>query len=66
MKSISVPAWEWYGWKPEKLSFPDNWDVNIQKMKGHDAKTLTPNQIVEKLQNSFGTKPLSEIAKGKR
>jgi nickel-dependent lactate racemase len=66
MKSISVPAWEWYGWKSEKLSFPDGWDVNVQKMRGHDAKALTPNEIVEKLQNPFGTPPLSEIAKGKR
>ena len=66
MKSISVPAWEWYGWKSEKLHFPDSWDVNIQKMRGHDAKALAPKEIIEKLQNPFGTKPLREIAKGKR
>ncbi len=66
MKSISVPAWEWYGWKSENLSFPDSWDVNVQKMRGHDAKALTLNEIVEKLQNPLGTPPLNEIAKGKR
>jgi len=66
MNPISVPAWEWYGWKPETLAFPDTWDVHVQKMKGHDAKTLKPKEIEEKLQHPFGTKPLSEIAKGKR
>jgi len=66
MKPISVPAWEWYGWKPETLTFPDTWDVHVQKMKGHNAKALKPREIEEKLQHPFGTKPLNEIAKGKR
>jgi nickel-dependent lactate racemase len=66
MNPISVPAWEWYGWKPETLAFPDTWDIHVQKMKGHDAKALKPREIEEKLQHPFGTKPLSEIAKGKR
>ncbi len=44
MKSISVPAWEWYGWKPETITFPDSWDVHVQKMKGHDAKALKPKR----------------------
>jgi nickel-dependent lactate racemase len=66
MKSVSVPAWEWYGWKPEKLSFPDGWDVSVQKMRGHGAKALTPKEIGEKIQHPIGTKPLSQLAKGKR
>ncbi|HIH89201.1 TPA: DUF2088 domain-containing protein, partial [Candidatus Bathyarchaeota archaeon] len=66
MKSVSVPAWEWYGWKPEALTFPDGWDVNVQNMKGHGAKALKPHEIKEKTQHPTGTKPLSELAKGKR
>ena len=66
MKYINVPAWEWYGWKPERLSFPDGWDVSIQNMKGHDAKALKPKEIKEKIAHPYGTKPLSELAKGKR
>ena len=49
MKYINVPAWEWYGWKPERLSFPEGWDVSVQKMKGHDAKVLKPEEIQEKI-----------------
>ncbi len=66
MKSVSVPAWEWYGWKHETLTFPDGWDVNVQNMKGHGVKALNSREIKEKLQHPTGTKPLSELAKGKR
>jgi nickel-dependent lactate racemase len=66
MKSVIVPAWEWYGWKHERLYFPDGWDVSVQKMKGHDAKTLKPKEIEEKIKHPFGTEQLSELAKGKR
>jgi lactate racemase len=66
MKSVNVPAWEWYGWKPETLTFPDGWDIHVQKMKGHDIQALKPREIEDKIQHPIGTKPLSEIAKGKR
>ncbi len=66
MKSISVPAWEWYGWKPETITFPDSWEVSVQHMKGHAARALKPSEIKNKIQHPIGTKQLSEIAKGKK
>jgi nickel-dependent lactate racemase len=66
MKSLKVPAWEWYGWKPETLTFPDDWEVHEQRMKGHDAPALEPTEIEENLSHPIGSKRLIELAKGKR
>jgi nickel-dependent lactate racemase len=66
MKSINVPAWEWYGWKPETVTFPDSWDISVQNMKGHDVEALKFREIAEKIQHPIGTKQLSEIAKSKK
>ena len=66
MKSFKVPAWEWYGWKSETLTFPDDWDVNEQRMRGHNAPSLKPMDIEEKLQHPYGSENLSELARGKR
>jgi nickel-dependent lactate racemase len=66
MKSNSVPAWEWNDWKPETITFPESWDVHVQKMKGHNTKSLKPREIEEKVQHPIGTKQLSEIAKGRK
>ena len=66
MKSLIVPAWEWYGWQPETLTFPDNWEVHEQKMKGHSAPALNAKEIEEKMQHPFGTTHLNKLARGKR
>jgi nickel-dependent lactate racemase len=66
MKTLKVPAWEWYGWRPETLTFPDSWEIHEQRMNGHSARTLDPNEIKEKLQHPIGTPTLEELAKGKR
>jgi len=66
MKSLKVPAWEWYGWRPETLTFPDSWEVHEQRMNGHSARALNPKEIEEKLQHPVGTPALSELARGKR
>lgn len=66
MKSLKVPAWEWYGWRPESLSFPDGWEVHEQRMKGHSALALKSKEIDEKMQHPIGTMRLGELARGKR
>jgi nickel-dependent lactate racemase len=64
--NVKVPAWEWHGWKTEELEFPDGWTVHEQRMAGHDAKALTPGEISESLEHPVGTRPLRELARGKR
>ncbi len=66
MNSLKVPAWEWYGWKPESLRFPEGWEVHEQRMRGHSAPALKLKEIAEKVQSPIGTKRLGELAKGKR
>jgi nickel-dependent lactate racemase len=66
MALFKVPAWEFYGWKPEILSFPDEWIVHEMRMCGHDAKKLSTNEITERLQNPKGSEPLNVLAKGKK
>ena len=65
MKSFNVPAWEFYGWSPESLSFPDGWVVHEQRMNGHSAPRLSESEITEILMNPVGTDPLEELARGK-
>ncbi len=66
MASYKVPAWEFYGWKPETLSFPDGWEVHEQKMNGHNTPSLSREKIMEKLMNPVGTEPLDKLAEGKK
>jgi nickel-dependent lactate racemase len=65
MKSFNVPAWEFYGWIPEALSFPDGWVVHEQRMNGHSAPRLSESEITKMLMNPVGTDPLEELARGK-
>ena len=62
---VEVPAWEWYGDCAEELEFPDGWNINEQRMAGHDARSLSKKEMEEKLQHPVGTPTLSELAKGK-
>ena len=66
MQTYKVPAWEFYGWNPEKLAFPDGWKIHEQRMRGHDALKLSPDLVAEKLSHPVGTPRLSELAKGKK
>jgi nickel-dependent lactate racemase len=66
MGSFKVPAWEFYGWKPETLSFPEGWDVHEQKMHGHSTPRLSEDQITERLMSPVGSEPLDVLAKGKK
>ena len=63
---IKVPANEWYGDSSVELQFPDGWTIHEQRMAGHSARSLTPEEITEKFQNPVGSPTLRELAKGKR
>ena len=66
MQSYKVPAWEYYGWEPETLSFPDGWSIHMQKMNGHDARKLSEGEITKALSSPVGAEPLDKLAKGKK
>ena len=66
MKEFKVPAWEFYGWKNEKINFPETWTVNEQRMKGHDLPPIDMKEVANQLQDPVGTEPLHRLAKGRK
>ena len=64
--AISINTHEHFGDIEEKLVFPGTWEVNVQHMKGHGRPALTPAQIRQKLDNPIDSRPLREIAAGKK
>ncbi len=65
-QSVTIPTHEHFGDLDERLDFPRAWEVNVLKMAGHDAPVLSPDEIRQRLQNPIGTRPLREIAAGKK
>ncbi len=65
-KSVSVNTHEWFGDIEERLDFPKEWDVNIHHMAGYKSPVLSGIEIRNRINNPVGTKPLREIAAGKK
>lgn len=65
-KSVVIPTHEFAGEIDERLDFPAAWDVNVMKMRGHDAPVLTASEIRQQLDQPIGTRPLREIAAGRK
>jgi nickel-dependent lactate racemase len=66
MSDMKLPQLLWFGSKALDINFPDNWEVEIRKMAGHDRQALTPSQIREAVRNPLGTPPIRALAKGKK
>ncbi|MGA2720849.1 MAG: lactate racemase domain-containing protein [Bryobacteraceae bacterium] len=65
-KSVVIPTHEWAGDIDERLDFPSAWEINVLKMRGHDAPVITPEEIHKRLLAPIGTPPLRELAAGKK
>ena len=70
-KSVVIPTHEFAGpngapWIEERLDFPPDWDVSVMEMAGHNLPALTPRQIGEQAGEPVGSKPLRELADGKK
>ena len=61
-----VPTHEHFGDIEERLDFPANWEVTVRNMAGHNAPTVGGKEILRALRNPIGTRPLREIAAGKK
>ncbi len=66
MKSILLPQLVWHGVKKLELCLPDDWQVKISNMAGHDRPRLKPAQIKRAIASPIGMKPLREYARGKK
>ena len=65
-KSAVITTHEYFGDLDERLDFPADWDVKVQKMAGHDAPVLNREEIRRRIQAPIGCSPLREIAGGKK
>ena len=66
MKKISVPQLAWYGQRTLELPLPDDWDVEMCYMDGYNRPEVDVEAIRAALRNPLGTKPLRELARGKK
>jgi nickel-dependent lactate racemase len=66
MNIVRLPQLTWSGIKEGEFSFPDRWQVAMCNMAGADKKPLKPADIRTALTKPIGTKPLRELAKGKK
>lgn len=63
---VTIHTHEHFGDIEEKLEFPGGWQLDVQRMKGHGRKALTPEEIRRKLDQPIDTPPLREIAAGRK
>jgi len=64
VQTFKIPWAAWYGDEDFTLELPDSWDVKVFNMK--NAKEISQKDIEIALNNSVGTPPLIELAKGKQ
>jgi len=63
---VKVPQLLWYENTEMELRFPPSWSLFFCSMKGEGRKRLSPKEIEKALHHPIGTKPISDLAKGKR
>ena len=64
--SVELRTHDWFGDKLERFEFPPGWQVSTYHMQGYQAPVLAAQEIRKAILNPVGTKPLAEIAVGKR
>jgi nickel-dependent lactate racemase len=63
---IKVPQLAWWDDIDAELSFPEGWQVTVCSMQGHDAPKLTEDGFRKAFASPIGTKPIRELARGKK
>ena len=63
---IKIPQLLWYGNTEMELSFPPSWSIFFCPMKGGERKKLLPGKMEKAFLNPVGSKPIQELAKGKK
>ncbi|MCK4580966.1 MAG: DUF2088 domain-containing protein, partial [Dehalococcoidia bacterium] len=63
---VRLPQMEWYGDTELEIDFPDSWDVNVCRMRGHDAPPLSDAGFRKAFANPIGTRTIKDLARGKK
>lgn len=64
--AVPLRTHEWFGDRIERFEFPAGWRISVQHMNGFRAPVLSAEEIRKAVQNPAGTRPLREIAAGKK
>lgn len=64
MTKVSLPFGAWYGDKRIDLELPDNWKIDIHRLRS--APDIGEKGISEALINPIGSKSLSKLAEGRK
>lgn len=65
-EKIRLPQLAWYGNTELEIEFPASWDVSVCYMKGHHRRALSEKGCREAFANPIGTKPIRQLARGKK
>ena len=63
---VKVPQLRWYNNSETELDLPPSWSIFFRPMKGGARRKLTHQGIEQTFQKPIGSKPIRELAKGKR
>jgi len=63
---VKLPQLAWYNPCELDLILPDNWEITVGNISGHDRLALRDDQISSAINNPVDTPPIREMAKGKK
>ncbi|MEW6186992.1 MAG: lactate racemase domain-containing protein, partial [Thermodesulfobacteriota bacterium] len=63
---VKLPQLLWYENNDLEIDLPDSWEVEISPMTGAKAPALSPERLKERILEPIGTRPLRELARGKK
>lgn len=63
---IQLPELLWYGNQTAEYELPDDWEVDVHRMRGASAPAMTVEQMAQRIDQPIGSPPLRELARGKK
>ncbi|MFC1941566.1 lactate racemase domain-containing protein, partial [Chloroflexota bacterium] len=66
LNSVDVSVGAWEGDAHERLTFPEDWEITVSHMVGHELTPLTDEDIKYAILNPLGVSRLSDLIAGKR
>lgn len=64
--NVPLRTHEWFGDRVEMFEFPSGWQIDVRNMNGWQTPVLPAAEIRRAIENPVGSKPLREIAAGKK
>ncbi|MDP6127013.1 MAG: lactate racemase domain-containing protein [Dehalococcoidales bacterium] len=66
MSIVKLPQYIWHNQKDVEFPLPDDWQITVQNIAGHDRPALKPEEIRAAIASPVGMEPLRERARGKQ